>query len=662
MSQPQVMYPEKRGGDNRSFGKTKSAAAVAAAALLKSNLGFKIAKHPEAVSVRPASYIHIKPDTSLVHKPNLDNQKNEKKRKQNQETDSDSELNASSEEEYFSSNETKDDSEESESEDDEGERVQFEPESSEDEAAQQDDEEDDEKEQEGEIKYRVLDINERPDDKGSRPDSRIVKSWASDARNPRGLLNTGVTCYMNSAIQTMIHVPPFANFLNNVYNGKYAEVSNKSVTKELAQLHHKLLDLQVTRNIYPAAIIRRLDDINPLMSMWQQEDSHEYFMSLLSRVQEDTVPPGKKLRTSILHEIFGGTYEQKVTCQTCKSVSTTHQDFYDLPVSFSSKERKARSKFTLQASIKEFFSPAVIKPDKSNSGGYECEKCKKHTTAITVSKIEDPSEYLPINIKRFNFKEKSSRKIKDPISYPMELDLTEYSINPEVPLKYKLISVTMHEGRTTSSGHYVVFCNQPNNTWALYDDETVRRVTEKAVLRHQEDAYFLVYARLTPVQVQGKSSGPVSSTNADVKKPSENTSKKLKRSISMPDLTRELSSSSSSGAAAEEVTTPVATPIKKVKKSKPGLKASKSLSNLRSPSLANGTNGSVKSPHSVFARMSDKLKKRRQEKKRARLSEENIKHQRIQHNLHSNSKHGAEDQGVKKRKLDSEIDKIFGGQ
>lgn len=659
MSQPQVMYPEKRGGDNRSIGKTKSAAAVAAAALLKSNLGFKIAKHPEAVSVRPASYIHIKPDTSLAQKPNLGNQENEKKRKQNPETESGSDSDASSEEEYFSSNETKDESEESESDDDDGERVQFEPESSEDEAAQQDDDDEEENEQESEIKYRVLDINEKADDKGSRPDSRIVKSWQSDARNPRGLLNTGVTCYMNAAIQTMIHVPPFANFLNNVYKGKYAEVSNKSVTKELAQLHHKLLDSQVTRNIYPAAIIRRLDDINPMMSMWQQEDSHEYFMSLLSRVQEDTVPPGKKLRTSMLHEIFGGTYEQKVTCQTCKSVSTTHQDFYDLPVSFSSKERKARSKFTLQSSIKEFFSPAVIKPDKNNSGGYECEKCKKHTTAITVSKIEDPSEYLPINIKRFNFKEKSSRKIKDPISYPMELDLTEYSINPEVPLKYKLISVTMHEGRTTSSGHYVVFCNQPNNTWALYDDETVRRVTEKAVLRHQEDAYFLVYARLTPVQVQDEPRGTASSTNANVKKPS-GTSKKLKRSISMPDLTRELGSSSTT--TAEEVTTPVATPVKKIKKSKHGLKASKSLSNLRSPTLANGTNGSVKSPHSVFARMSDKLKKRRQEKKRARVSEETTKHQRNQHNLHSNSKHGSEEQGVKKRKLDSEIDKIFGGK
>ena len=30
-----------------------------------------------------------------------------------------------------------------------------------------------------------------------------------------------------------------------------------------------------------------------MMSEWQQEDSHEYYMSLISRLQEDSTPKGK---------------------------------------------------------------------------------------------------------------------------------------------------------------------------------------------------------------------------------------------------------------------------------------------------------------------------------------------------------------------------------
>ena len=695
MSQPSVMYPEKReaGSNGRNLNR-RNAAAVAASAILKTNLGFKMAKHPEAVSVKPASYIHIKPDTSLQQvspKTELPRKKHKMDESSSESEDS-SENESEDDEEYFSTeskaeNTPEEEEAESESEDD-GERVQFESSKSDEE---DNSEEVTEPHSETNVPaYKVLDINEDPNDKGSRPNSTIIKSWATGTRSPRGLLNTGVTCYMNAAIQSMVHVPPLANFLMDVHKGKYQQISKTSVTKELASLYHKMLDPNITRHIYPAAIIRRLDDINPLMSMWQQEDSHEYFMSLLSRVQEDTVPPGKKLRTSILHEIFGGTYEQKVTCQTCKTVSTTHQDFYDMPVSFSAKERKDHNKFTLQRSIKDFFSPAVIKPEKNNSGGYECEKCKTLTTAITVSLIEEPSEYLPINIKRFNFREKSSRKIKDGIYYPMELDLTEYSVNPKIPLKYKLISVTLHEGRTTSSGHYVAFCNQPNNTWSLYDDETVRRVNEKAVLRQQEAAYFLVYARLTPVEISAQHAAPTfvkSSTTANgkalsSKKPKDNdlktTDNTLRRTQSMSDIKQEETNKSDE----EPITSSfpeTPSPSKKSKKNKHhhthhhhshGLKHSKSLSTMKSPASKNGDNSPKPSPHAAFARLSDKLYRRRQDKKRARESltshGSNSHHKKASLSSSSPSKANgvsssskADQIVVKKRKLDSEIDKIF---
>lgn len=90
--------------------------------------------------------------------------------------------------------------------------------------------------------------------------------------------------------------------------------------------------------INPKHLISRLDDINCMMSEWQQEDSHEYFMSLMSRLQEDSVPKGHKLIESIIYDIFGGLLKQIVTCKSCGSISKTEQPFYDLSLHLKGKK------------------------------------------------------------------------------------------------------------------------------------------------------------------------------------------------------------------------------------------------------------------------------------------------------------------------------------
>jgi ubiquitin carboxyl-terminal hydrolase 10 len=370
------------------------------------------------------------------------------------------------------------------------------------------------------------DINEKDDDRGSRTKSRIFKAWKYLTRPPLGLENQGVTCYMNAAIQAIFHTPAMAHYLNDVGTGKCkGKISDNSVSVELAMLYRRLCDPQAKRrSVYPARIIRRLNDINCMMSEWQQEDSHEYFMSLIGILQEDSVAKGHKLNTSIIHDIFGGNIDQRVTCNTCGHVSTTHQDFYDLPVSFSPVEaRQAReageetTNFTLEGSIADFFSPETIKPDTNGKSGYQCEKCKNLTSAVKISRINQAPEYLAVHIKRFKFQGSSSQKLKDTMKYPLELSLTKYSVLGE-PIMYKLISVIVHEGRTVSSGHYVALCRQPNNTWAEYDDEIVRKVPEKTALR-QNSAYMLVYSRLTASSPKTKSSNVNSQVNIGINSP-----------------------------------------------------------------------------------------------------------------------------------------------
>ena len=278
-----------------------------------------------------------------------------------------------------------------------------------------------------------------------------------------------------------------------------------------------------SKNTYinPDKLINALEDINCMMSVWNQEDSHEYFMSLMSRLQEDSVPKGHKMTESIIYDIFGGLLHQSVKCSNCGEISTTEQPIYDLSLHLkgkktldqdpnssqdNSQEQSAKRRFSIEKSISDFFTPELIKR-VDNKEGYTCEKCKKVTNAVKLNKILRAPETLVVHLKKFRFNGTSSSKMKQAVSYPMFLDLTEYcheSIN-SIPVRYQLISVAVHEGRSLSSGHYIAHCKQPDGSWATYDDEYINKITEKQLLK-EPNAYYLIYTRLTPKSVKLDSS------------------------------------------------------------------------------------------------------------------------------------------------------------
>lgn len=368
-------------------------------------------------------------------------------------------------------------------------------------------------------------INENDNDKGSRQKSKIFKNWKQLSKQspPVGLLNHGVTCYMNSAIQSMIHIPAMQHYLNDINSGKHeSTLKLRSVSHTLADLSKRMWESNKSNSkakyINPKKIISRLDDINCVMSEWQQEDSHEYFMSLLSRLQEDSTPKGQKLNQSIIYDIFGGLLLQKITCNNCKNISKTNQEFYDLSLGFNKKRHNqieaiidssnntpppVPGKYTIEKSIKDFFSSELIKLDNSDpQSGYTCESCHQKTQASKISYINESPETLTIHLKRFKFNGNSSSKVKQSISYSKYLDLTKYTINGD-PTKYRLISVIVHEGRSLSSGHYISHCLQPDGSWCTYDDEYINKIPEHTAL-NDPAAYVLIYTKLTPKSIGQK--------------------------------------------------------------------------------------------------------------------------------------------------------------
>ena len=83
-------------------------------------------------------------------------------------------------------------------------------------------------------------------------------------------------------------------------------------------------------------------------------------------------------------------------------------------------------------------------------------------------------------------------------------------VNDKVPLglkfcpnaKYELCSVITHQGRSSDSGHYLSYVKQSDDKWAQFDDEKVKLVTDKDVMKTYGTAdfhiaYMLLYRAIT---------------------------------------------------------------------------------------------------------------------------------------------------------------------
>ncbi|CBY23366.1 unnamed protein product [Oikopleura dioica] len=107
-----------------------------------------------------------------------------------------------------------------------------------------------------------------------------------------------------------------------------------------------------------------------------------------------------------------------------------------------------------------------------------CESCQKKcdmTKSLRISKIP---RTLLLHLKRFSSKSRDSSLIKFPVDSSLSLGSSEF----------KLSSVINHQGKSTSSGHYLASVRH-NGNWFSISDEKVSCL-EKV---ESADAYVLFY-------------------------------------------------------------------------------------------------------------------------------------------------------------------------
>ena len=130
----------------------------------------------------------------------------------------------------------------------------------------------------------------------SHQSGRSTLASRAPVRGAVGLINLGNTCYMASTIQSLSHTPLLRSYFTS---GKYdteLNLQNKEgtggyLTQALADLIRRLWSNQeetAVRAIAPRPFKRALGQFRPQFQGYDQQDAHEFLITILSAVHEDT--------------------------------------------------------------------------------------------------------------------------------------------------------------------------------------------------------------------------------------------------------------------------------------------------------------------------------------------------------------------------------------
>jgi ubiquitin carboxyl-terminal hydrolase 10 len=373
----------------------------------------------------------------------------------------------------------------------------------------------------------------------------VLASFAVDSEKnvsfiePRGLVNTGNLCYMNSILQVLLFCVPFYDFLDQV--AKRAVHSFKSETPlvdaMIMFLHDfKMIDSAATVDQlrlrlkgneleqygdpltpeYVYDVIKRLPRFDN-MKRGQQEDAEEFLGFLLAGLHDecvhiikngkqgqsaDDLTASKSERSS---SVDGGWEEVGHKQKTAITQNSGAIDI-ESPVTkiFGGKLRSEYKRPGEKASVTlEPYQPLQLDIHEAHINNIS-DALKNLTRLETLDGavrgakastkqvyIETLPPVLILHLKRFHYDEKGPQKIWKKIGYPLELELPKevfpphkrgsYQAQGGFP-RYRLAGVVYHHGKNASGGHYTVdLRRQEGKEWIRMDDTIIRRVRAEDV-------------------------------------------------------------------------------------------------------------------------------------------------------------------------------------
>ncbi|CAI0392620.1 unnamed protein product [Linum tenue] len=291
----------------------------------------------------------------------------------------------------------------------------------------------------------------------------FLDDWSYDSKEKKGyagLMNQGATCYMNSLLQVLYHIPRFKRAVYSIRTIGNDKPSG-SFTSALQNLFFRLQakTTRVSTKELTKSFGWKIND------SFRQHDVQEFNRVLCEKLED--AMKGTTAEGTI-KMLFEGEFMSYIRCLSVDYNSTRKEFFYDLQLDVTGCK-------DVYASFDKY---------------------------VEVEQLSGDNRYHA---------EGHGLQINDRYEYPLQLDLDREGrkyLSPDADYSvcnlYTLHSVLVHAGRE-NAGHYYAFIRPPvSDEWYKFDDEHVTKEDVKRVLEEyggeEEDANKrFLFLRFPPV-------------------------------------------------------------------------------------------------------------------------------------------------------------------
>ncbi|KAI3952854.1 hypothetical protein MKW92_019983 [Papaver armeniacum] len=301
------------------------------------------------------------------------------------------------------------------------------------------------------------------------------------------------TCYMNSLLQTLYHIPYFRKAVYHMPTTENDLAPGSSIPLALQTLFYKL---QYKKDSVGTKALTKSFGWNTNQA-FMQHDVQELNRVLCEKLENKM--KGTAVEGTIQH-LFEGHHMNYIECINVEYKSTRKESFYDIQLDVKGCQN-------VYASFDKYVEVEPLEGDNKYQAGEQhgLQDAKKGVLFIDFPPV------LQLQLKRYeyDFTRDTMVKINDRYEFPLELDLDREDrkyLSPDADQSvrnlYTLQAVLVHSGGG-HGGHYYAFIRPTvSEQWFKFNDGLVTKEDIKRVLEEQyggesrcSNAYMLVYIR-----------------------------------------------------------------------------------------------------------------------------------------------------------------------
>ncbi len=291
-----------------------------------------------------------------------------------------------------------------------------------------------------------------------------------------GLKNPKNLCYINVIIQLLYGMKCTRNHILNFELPILRNIAGRGVqntSEALKNLFKKMIQENIPVSVMEFKKIVTENSLFQEFQNNQQHDAAQFLMKILQSIMDDF----SSRNDDTISELFCSRVVSRVHCHGCHKVFTNtndHSSSIELPIVGN----------TLEQCMSNFFDYEELDKDRI------CQNCKIRGNASKYSLLGE-RPILITSLKRFNAQ---CQKISTKVTFPLE-NLSLHKLMKEKSnvcsrTQYSLFAVINHFGRSSESGHYVLFMRS-SEKWYKFNDEIIEEIRKESIV--SSNAYTLIY-------------------------------------------------------------------------------------------------------------------------------------------------------------------------